>query len=830
MRKFHKKAWLMAAAVTPFLVTSAAAQSSNDGATQSADASVQTDDRRKLDIMVVEARKKAESLQDVPVVVQAFDSETLEAFGTSSFKDLNSLVAGLSVYSEGTLNPKIALRGVTGNDINAMSDEPVSVVMDGVAHSSSQIFRYGLFDVEAAEVLKGPQALYFGKNSPGGIIAIRTKMPTDEFFVELQTGYEFNGDRVFGHGIISGPITDNWGGRLAIKGQDSQGFFTNTFGDGFEDDPSVAQPFDDRGPNYSDILSIATLQGEYDRAEIVFKGLYGRRTGGQYNQVQNFVCDDTVFVQNPNSDCTLNDRFATAPFTSSDEVLNITNFQRTAPTLVEDRPSHEYNLTQLTLDVSYDLSENWEFNSITGYVNIDNFYFGNVAERSLDPSQSLGIYQGVDVEQFSQEVRFYGDFGGLRTTLGGFYDDRRTDAEGTVWVNPGVALTPESEVFVSQNSWSVFGQVEVDLTDTLSVSAGGRYTEEDRETGGGFLGDPNATYNVSPDTLSENNFSPEVTVSWDATDDLNFFASYKEGFKSGGFNASTTDRAVTVGDPANAIDDSFLAETVNGFEVGFKSEWFDNTLRLNGAFYTYEYDDLQLSVVTEVVVNGIASPVVSTDNAGSADIKGVEFDMLWLTPIEGLSMTGYVAYNDSTYTDYISECSDFQLFTDPTGCDVNVDTSGVNGGLDTSAGGIFDVITDNGFDSQDRAGTPLTNAPKWSGSVGVNYDTLVTNNHGFRGNLLLSFNSDQNASADNNPLAIQEAHVILNGGIGFYEENGGWELELIGRNLTDEVVLVDAFNQSRSGSATTPRFLGGVRNAPREIMLQLTVRPQSLFN
>ena len=77
---------------------------------------------------------------------------------------------------------------------------------------------------------------------------------------------------------------------------------------------------------------------------------------------------------------------------------------------MEDRPSHEYNLTQLTLDVSYDLSDNWDFNSITGYVNIDNFYFGNVAERSLDPSQLLGFYQGVNVEQFSQEVRFYGDF------------------------------------------------------------------------------------------------------------------------------------------------------------------------------------------------------------------------------------------------------------------------------------------------------------------------------------------------------------------------------------------------------------------------------------
>ena len=165
---------MVAAATAPLLTSGALAQTSDEESTQVEEAAGQSSSR-KLDTIVVQARKQEESLQDVPVVVQAFDAEVLEALGTSNFKDLNSIVAGLSIYTEGTLNPKISLRGVTGNDINAMSDEPVSVVMDGVAHSSSQIFRYGLFDVEAIEVLKGPQALFFGKNSPGGIIAVRTK-------------------------------------------------------------------------------------------------------------------------------------------------------------------------------------------------------------------------------------------------------------------------------------------------------------------------------------------------------------------------------------------------------------------------------------------------------------------------------------------------------------------------------------------------------------------------------------------------------------------------------------------------------------------------------
>ena len=824
-----KKSLFVAAATAPILVSGAFAQTDNGEAAKVEEAAGEASSR-KLDTIVVEARKQEESLQDVPVVVQAFDSEVLEALGTSNFKDLNSLVAGLSVYTEGTLNPKISLRGVTGNDINAMSDEPVSVVMDGVAHSSSQIFRYGLFDVEAIEVLKGPQALFFGKNSPGGIIAVRTKMPTDEFFTEVQTGYEFNGERVYGHGIISGPLSENWGARLAVKGQDSEGFFTNTFGDGDEDDPTVAQPFNDKGPNYSDILGIGTLRGEFDRGEVVLKALYGHREGGQYNQVQNFVCGDDVLVDNPYSDCTLNDTFATAPFTSNDDVLNIVNFQTAPATQAADKPTQDYKLAQITLDASFDLTDEWSVHSITGYVNVDNYYFGNVAERSLVPSQILGFAQYVDVEQFSQELRFSGDFGRFRTTLGAFVDDRRTDSGGNVWVTQGVTLVPDSEVYVGQSSWSAFAQAELDITDRLSLSVGGRYTDEERDTGGGFIGQPDARFNMDPDTLSEDNFSPEVTLSWDATDDLNFFANYKEGFKSGGFNASYLDRAVTAGNPDNAIDDSFLSETVAGFELGFKSEWFDNTLRINGAAYSYDYDELQLSVVKEVVVNGVASPVVSTDNAGSSKIEGIELDALWLTPLEGLSLTGVVAYNDSKFTDYISECSQYQLFTDPAGCDVNVDTSGANGGLDTSAGGIFDVITDNGFDSQDRRGTPLTNSPEWSLSLGANYETSLSSNLGLAANFLTSYNGDQNASADNNPLAVQDAHFIVNGGLQLFAKNGGWDLELIGRNLTDEVVLIDAFNQSRSGSATEPQYLGGVRNAPREIMLQLTIRPQALFN
>ena len=819
MSTSNKKSLFLAAAALPILVSTAVAQESTDTSTPV----VETEEGvRKLDTITVQARLREESIQDVPVVVQAFDAELLDSFKATQFNDLNDLVSGLTIYSDGPVQPSINLRGIQGNAINPSSDDSVAINFDGVQHSNAQLFRFGLFDMEAVEVLKGPQALFFGKNSPGGIVALRTKNPTDEFYTEFQAGYEFAGERAYGHGIISGPLSENWGARVGVRYADQEGYFNNIWGDG---DPTATQPLNQTGPDFEELMFLGTLQGEFDRGDITLKVISGNREGGQYSQSQLIVCNDLISAVNPFSDCTLDDNFATESFVIADGFET-----RFAP----NEPFNETSLTQVSLSGSLNLTENWTLQSITGLVDIENTQVGAVGGAGNSPAFSIGVAARNSVETLSQEFRLDGDFDRLNVLMGAFVDDRKIEQGGSVYIAPFFPITPDTVVGVDGDSWSVFAQAEYDISDALTISVGGRYTEEDRSTTGEnltalpALGIAAGPHQLDPDSLSETNFSPEVSVTWRANDDVSFFANYKEGFKSGGFNTSITGRDSTAAGSAGAgngvpIDDSYLREDVEGFEIGFKTEWFDNSLRLNGALFSYDYTELQQSTfITDE--NNVTR--TATTNAGEAQVQGIEVDMLWLPPVEGLTVTGNLAYNDNEFGDYIAVCNEYQLWVDPTGCNVDFDND-----VTTWAGSNNpnNLVAGTGFDAQDRSGHPLRRAPEWAGSLGFTHDAGLTNSLRLKTTGLLSYSGEYNANGENNPNGIQDAYVTLNGSLGLYSENDAWSIDLIGRNLTDEAYLTSAFDATRTtvGTATTFENMAAIRNAPRQVFLQLTVRPQA---
>ena len=776
---------------------------------------------RTLGTIIVEARKREESIQDVPVVVQAFDAELLEIYKTTEFGDLNNLVSGLTIHADGPVQPSINVRGIQGNAINSTGDDAVAVNLDGVQHSSAQLFRFGLFDVEAIEVLKGPQALFFGKNSPGGVVSIRTKDPTDEFYSEFQAGYEFSGERTYGHGIISGPLSDNWGARVGVRLAEQKGYFDNIWGDG---DPTAQQPNNDLGPDFEEFMFTGTLKGEFDRGDITLKALRAQREGDIYAQTQVIFDNGTGF--NPYTDGKLDDTRAMAPF-----------FDTTGSIYGGDQEFFEYELTQISLDANLELNDNWSVHSITGLVDVDNSQFGlgNAGPAAL----TAGIRN--ELESLSQEIRLDGQFDRFNVMVGGFVDDREFTTGAAVWLAPFLRLTPDTTSVVEGNSWSLFAQADYDLTEQIEVSVGGRYTDETRETGGevveangffftgaGPLPVPQGPYPLAVDEVSYSNFSPEVTVSYRPTDDLTFFANYKEGFKSGGFNSSSISRALAgaIGVP---LDDSFLEENVEGYELGAKMELFNNTMRLNVTAFSYDYTDLQQSAFFTTPGGGIE---VRTVNAGSAFIDGVEADMLWLTPVEGLTFTGNLAYNDNEFGDYNSECNDYQLFVDATGCDVDLDNN-----VATSADGSNPntLVAGTGFDAQNRAGQPLRRAPEWAGSLGLNYERNLSNDLIFRSNGAISYSGEYQANGENNPRGIQESYAIFDASFGIGSQDGGWQLDLIGRNLTDEAYITTAYDATgsagtdASGDRITEDNLQAARNAPMQVFLQLTIRPQVLF-
>ena len=781
----------------------------------------------QLEEIVVTARKRQESLQDVPVVVQALTSDAIKASGTTTFADLNSQISGLNLTNASSVAPVVALRGVTSDATNNSADSSVAINLDGVQHSNSALLRFGLFELSSVEVLKGPQALFFGKNSPAGVISMKTNNPTEEFFSEVQVGYEEAAERKFGHVILSGPLTDNWGARIGVKYTDQEGFFENVWGKG---DPLAAQPFEENGPNYDSTLVVGTLFGEFDRGDIAFKVYHAELEGGQYNQRDLFGdCSSTPQPTNPYSTCRLDDTFSAAPWTDE-----------TGSRFGADKNFSDYQLGQYTIEANYEINDTWDFNNIIGIVDIENSLFGNVGGRnggdaSVAPftaSGGLALGNRTDIETLSEEFRFSGDFDNFRLMFGAYFDDRESINSGNVWIRPTLKVRPDASVKVEAESWSVFAQTDIDLTDTVELSLGARYTEEQLQISGrnfetqDFFG----TVRVEGEHIFDNdkteytNLSPELTLSWRPTDDVTLFASYKEGFKSGGYNSSTLEGSNSIRDTGpNPVDTSYEPENISGYELGAKMEFFDNSLRVNTTAYNYSYTEMQVQVVRSVEVSpGVFAPEVTTTNAGQATIRGVEVDALWQTSWEPLMVSANLAYNQSEFDRFVAACNNYQLNVSLGGCNVDVDND-----ITTDAGGL---AAGTGFDAQDRKGTSLEKSPELSGSLALMYEAPLTESMGLRANLSASYRDEADVAGENDPRGFSDAHVIYGARVGIHAEDDAWAIDLIGRNLSDELQPIDAsFNTNQTDPVTGGQQPTAMVNNPREIVVQFTFRPELLF-
>ena len=195
--------------------------------------------------------------------------------------------------------------------------------------------------------------------------------------------------------------------------------------------------------------------------------------------------------------------------------------------------------------------------------------------------------------------------------------------------------------------------------------------------------------------------------------------------------------------------------------------------------------------------------------------------MVWLTPVEGLQVTGNLALLDHEFTDYVSACSQYQIFIEPGKCNVDVDNN-----LATDAGGL---LAGTGVDGQDRDGDPLRNAADYSGSLGLQYERPVAGNLVFSANVLGSFSDGYSADRLGTPSGNQDSYIVYHGGLGLRADDDSWSVRLIGKNLTDEEIMVNSAGVIRSGNDETPESQGAVRNEPRSFMIQVSVRPELFF-
>jgi outer membrane receptor protein involved in Fe transport len=800
----YLKANLLAAAGTISLLgaTPAWADQPGDDSTASA---TEGDD---LGDIIVTARKRQESILKVPVIQSVLTAEQLDRHQVTGLSDIAGMAPGI-VLGVGTLEvgTQISIRGIGTSSANPGIDQSVSLNLDGLQITQGSAYSVGVFDMAQVEILKGPQALFFGKNSPGGVVAIRTADPGNEVEVIGRLGYEAVANEWRGEAVLSGPVSDTLGLRLAARYSDFGGYFKNTAtpiaGTG------AVAPARRFGQSETLYLRGTALFKPTDAFSARLKLTYtrDRQTGGVPYQLVS--CPDGLenyagrqYYSN-NEDC------------RADRRNNIVDMDPAAfSDLLPNNGRAFTNITQKfgTLELNYDLRPDLTLTSVTGYFDLATNALMNGTE-SGGAAPPLAASKQLRREEFTQELRLNSDFSGpVNFTAGAFYQDaelRNTilATGNTLYSMPAILLSGSHDVDIE--SFSAFGQARFKPSPQFEIAAGVRWTDEKRSDRARTLVG-GAMVDVAVPKLSSRNWSPELTLTYFPTDDLTIFGSLKQGYKSGSYNLPV---------PVNpGQDPSFGDEKVQGGEIGLKARLADRQLLVNLAGYYYDYKGLQVGA-NETVPGGL--PIIRTINSGSARTYGVDFDFTYRPiTVEGLTLRGALNWNHARFTRFVNApCWGGQTIAE--GCNQ-----------------AFNTVTER-YQGQDLTGLPLPRAPEWQANLGVEYELPVSDDMRLALASDGQYNSRYLANLGRRPDFYQQAFAKLNASIALKGREDRWEVALIGNNLTDKLTTGSCGSLNYAGGQVAPGIISGaVDKGPagsdelhcifdrgREVWLRLTLRP-----
>ncbi|MFA7439808.1 MAG: TonB-dependent receptor [Sphingomonadaceae bacterium] len=747
--------------------------------------------------VVVTARKRSETALDVPASVTAIGADSLARYGVADLTKAGQLVPQVNLgTSGGSGGGFLSIRGIGTSPNNSGFDQAVSINIDGVQVSRGRLITAGFFDLQQVEVLKGPQALFFGKNSPAGVVSVISKGPGDRIEGYARVAYEFGADEVIGEGAISGPLTDTLGARVAVRARKMQGFIRNLA-------QPVANPFGPAGgpgmlPGASDKrLDERAFDGRLtldfhptDQFSSVLKVHYSTfEDDGFASNWQGFGCapgEPLVTVggiADPFDDCKIDKKLSRGDM---------------APEVAENWPLANGGIPYRKFDAvmaSWNNSlemDNFSLTSVTGYMDYTSKYF------DTSDATVFGYYAAAERDKswaFSQEVRLLSSFDGpVNAMIGGFYQKASTNFDttiriATVGIDPatGKYQSFERDGGTKGETWSFFGQLMVDITDDLELAGGARWTRETKNS------NMQNTYvhpalegvlsrDAFPDRFRDNNVSPEVTLRWRPTRELMFYGAYRTGYKSGGYSLAS----ILLGQGLTTVEGiTFQPEKAEGFELGFRSEWLDRRLRLEGSVYRYTYKNLQVTSFDPASVSFIIA------NAASARQQGAELSATFhATPELTLRTAG--AYNRSRYRNF-PNASCYAGQSAATGCD---------------------PLTG----SQDLSGRPTTRAPDWSANAGFTYEFPISRDWQLGLSSDAFYTSGHYVSDVISPAAYQDKFIRWDAAVTVSSVER-WQFALIGRNLTNKIYLVDS--NDKPGGMGTQQY--GSIGRPREILLQATV-------
>ena len=759
-----------------------------------------------LEEIVVTAQQRAESLQDVPVSVAAVTAKKISDSGIVDLQGLSELVPNFSINETG-ISTTVTIRGISSG-INSGFEQSVGMYNDGIFYGRDQLARVPMIDMERVEVLRGPQGILFGKNSIAGAVSQISAKPTDEFEGSVTALYEPDHGETDLRMVLSGPLTDNLSGRLAVMTRELDGYVKNTeLGvDEQNEDEQVVRATLRWDVNDSVTATLKSSQSTFD--------VLGRNME-VYQSFGHLEALNSVY----NS--------PTAPW-SVDTELNY----------IADNNGHFSNneVNNSTLTVDWDL-EGLTLTSVTGYVDYE---FTESCDCDFTGAPVFDAGRQEEYQQLSQEFRVTSDLGSNFDYIAGLffqntdltYADQIRLPDPTV-VNTALgllgagALQPfapgsstdrtfnqEGEVIAlfAQGTWSV--------SEALRLTVGGRYTEEKKDAnrqqrhkanatfGGQYMpavtADPvSGAYNVLygifaieaydqiNGKLDDSSFSPVVTMEWDANPDTMVYATWTKGYKSGGFDARSNghpDASVNNGLKSGAaITGSweFANEEATSVELGSKMSLADGAAELSVAWYMTDYTDLQVSQFDGTLGFNVT-------NAGEAKVKGIEADGRWALT-DNITLTGSVAYLDFNYEKFPNSQCYFQ----------QEDTDG-------------DKLCDAG-------GKRKEFTPELQANLGAAWASEMSNGLELNASLDVSFMDEYLYAANLDPRSKQDAYSMVNARIALAGSEGAWELALLGRNLTDETVINFGGNTPLGGTLT-----GGAGNSyyafvnrPRNIALQV---------
>lgn len=711
----------MALAVSGIALSSGAALAQDDAATRAP--------RGALDEIVVQTQKRTESQQTVPVAVTAVTGKALERKYAQDFRDLTSSAPNVLLEPVGSFQnaSSFFIRGAGSSDIESAADPGIAVFIDGVYQARTSTALVDFLDVEAVEILRGPQGTLFGRNAIGGAVLLRHVAPdTQEFNVKGSVLVGQFG-RLDIKGVVNVPLVeDKLAVRLAIKSTNSDGYHTNVT------DGSKAGGTDR-------ITILPSLRFTDENLDVTIRGEYNRTRDDWYPTTPHNACRLDPGTNPPD--------FTTA---NNDLVIDFANLFGGGEAArqycaTEAGGGKDYliyanngvgegsvfDIWGISADVDYDIGDIGTLTYVGNYRDV----LDDVA-NDFDTTDFL-LFETTRTQdhwQTSHELRFASDFSDFVDFVAGLYYFKqhyvlRQNGFGAIFGAVGGQAFGRSEQWHEQ--WSAFGQANWHITDIFTLVTGVRYTEESKDflhCGVGFgsvalqtcffenqflsfnsdtdIGDGMKANGVpqNPGTNDWSNVSPKIGINAEINEDLFAYASWTRGFRSGGFNG----RGNT---PQTA--GPFDEERADSYEVGAKWEGLDNRLRLNVTLFWTEFNDLQRSIIRPAGGSGGQETV--TENAAKARSRGVEVEFTAI-PTEGLTLAGSVGYLDATTLEW---CADLNgpLVATPAGS--------ANCGTATPVPAFGPTAILQPFEN---GGLDILRAPEWTFNLNISYEFAVGNN------------------------------------------------------------------------------------------------------